>query len=68
LDGGRTISNYPSGVFFSMIAVAYKLKLNNLVVKPHQALDGKTPAQNTGGLEIKGWKEFLQNALHKSTH
>ena len=51
-----------------MIAVAYKLKLNNLVVKPHQALDGKTPAQNTGGLEIKGWKEFLQNALHKSTH
>jgi transposase-like protein len=33
-------------------------------VKPHMALDGKTPAEEAG-LEIKGWRELLQKALRK---
>ncbi len=31
-------------------------------VKPHTALEGKTPAQ-IAGLDIKGWKELLKAAL-----
>jgi len=33
-------------------------------VKPHMALEGKTPA-NAAGLEIKGWKELLAKGLTK---
>ena len=31
-------------------------------VKPHMALEGKTPA-NAAGIEVKGWKELLQKAI-----
>jgi hypothetical protein len=31
-------------------------------VKPHQALEGKTPA-NAVGLDIKGWKKLLEKAI-----
>jgi hypothetical protein len=31
-------------------------------VKPHMALDGKTPAQ-AAGIEVKGWKELLTKAI-----
>ena len=30
-------------------------------VKPHMALEGKTPAQ-VAGMDIKGWKELLKLA------
>jgi len=30
-------------------------------VKPHLALEGKTPAQ-VAGLDVKGWKELLEKA------
>jgi transposase-like protein len=33
-------------------------------VKPHMALEGKTPA-NAAGIEVKGWKELL-NAANQS--
>jgi len=34
-------------------------------VKPHMALDGKTPAQ-VAGLDVKGWKELLEKAISTS--
>lgn len=34
-------------------------------VKPHMALEGKTPA-NAAGLNIKGWKELIEQALKQS--
>ncbi len=27
-------------------------------------LEGKTPAENSG-LDVKGWKELLENAVHQ---
>ncbi len=33
-------------------------------VKPHMALDGKTPAK-TAGINVKGWKELLENAVRQ---
>jgi putative transposase len=43
----------------SQIAEGQRIHYN--FVKPHQALDGKTPAQNTG-LDIRGWRDLLQNS------
>nr|MDQ3969576.1 DDE-type integrase/transposase/recombinase [Thermoproteota archaeon] len=43
----------------SQIAEGQRIHYN--FVKPHQALGGETPAQNTG-LNIKGWKELLQKS------
>jgi len=34
-------------------------------VKPHMALEGKTPA-NAAGIDVKGWKELLGNAMKRS--
>jgi hypothetical protein len=34
-------------------------------VKPHIALDGKTPA-NAAGFQIIGWKELLNTAVPKA--
>jgi putative transposase len=34
-------------------------------VKPHMALEGKTPAQ-VAGMDIKGWKELLAKAAARS--
>jgi len=34
-------------------------------VKPHMALNGKTPSQ-VAGMNIKGWKELLKQATGKS--
>jgi transposase-like protein len=33
-------------------------------VKPHMALEGKTPA-NAAGLRVKGWKELIERAMIK---
>ena len=33
-------------------------------VKPHMALDGKTPA-SAAGIDIKGWKELLEKAVKR---
>jgi hypothetical protein len=33
-------------------------------VKPHMALDGKTPAQ-ANDIAVKGWKELLEKAVGK---
>jgi len=33
-------------------------------VKPHMALEGKTPAQ-AAGLHVKGWKELLELSVAK---
>lgn len=40
----------------SQIAEGQRIHYN--FVKPHQALDGKTPAENAG-VHIKGWKDLL---------
>ena len=34
-------------------------------VKPHMALEGKTPAQ-VAGIDVKGWKELLKLSVKKS--
>ena len=31
-------------------------------VKPHMALEGKTPAENAG-LEVKGWRDLIAKAI-----
>jgi putative transposase len=43
----------------SQIAEGQRIHYN--FVKPHQALDGKTPAQNAG-MEVRGWKDLLSLA------
>jgi transposase-like protein len=44
----------------SVLAEGNRLQYN--FVKPHMALDGKTPAQ-AAGIEVKGWKELLAKAV-----
>src|SRR5207249_11415475 len=34
-------------------------------VKPHMAMEGKTPAQ-AGGLKVRGWSELLKSAVSSS--
>lgn len=34
-------------------------------VKPHMALEGKTPAQ-VNGLQVKGWEELLEQAIREN--
>lgn len=46
----------------SQIAEGQRIHYN--FVKPHQALDGKTPAQNAG-LDVKGWKKLLQTSIKR---
>ena len=43
----------------SALAEGQRIQYN--FVKPHMALDGKTPA-NVVGLNVKGWKELLELA------
>jgi hypothetical protein len=43
----------------SPIAEGQRIHYN--FVKPHQALEGKTPAQNAG-MEVRGWKDLLQRS------
>jgi hypothetical protein len=40
------------------------LKIQYNFVKPHMALEGKTPAQ-VAGIDVKGWKELLALAVDK---
>jgi putative transposase len=42
-------------------AIAEGQRIGYNFVKPHMALDGKTPAQSAG-LDIKGWKQLLEKA------
>ncbi|HEX2557267.1 MAG TPA: integrase core domain-containing protein [Nitrososphaera sp.] len=43
-------------------AIAEGMRLQYNFVKPHQALEGKTPA-NAAGLEVKGWKNMLELSI-----
>lgn len=44
----------------SRIAEGQRIHYN--FAKPHMALDGETPAKNTG-LDIKGWMDLLQRSI-----
>ena len=44
----------------SVLAEGNRLQYN--FVKPHMALEGKTPA-NAAGINAKGWKELLAKAV-----
>jgi putative transposase len=44
----------------SVLAEGNRLQYN--FVKPHMALDGKTPA-NAAGIEVNGWRELLRKAV-----
>lgn len=46
----------------SVLAEGNKIQYN--FVKPHMALEGKTPAQ-VAGINVKGWNELLQKAITK---
>ena len=46
----------------SVLAEGNRLQYN--FVKPHMALEGKTPAQ-VAGLNVKGWRELLELARSK---
>lgn len=45
-------------------AVAEGMRLQYNFVKPHMALEGKTPAQ-AAGLDVKGWQDLLKRAVSK---
>jgi putative transposase len=44
----------------SVLAEGNRIQYN--FVKPHMALEGKTPAQ-VSGLNVKGWKELLERSI-----
>lgn len=47
----------------SVLAEGNRIQYN--FVKPHMALEGKTPAQ-VAGIDVKGWKELLKLSVKKS--
>jgi hypothetical protein len=46
----------------SVLAEGNRIQYN--FIKPHMALDGKTPA-NAAGIDVNGWKELLAKAVSK---
>jgi dissimilatory sulfite reductase (desulfoviridin) alpha/beta subunit len=61
----REITKVARGWKSGKTPIAEGQRIHYNFVKPHMALEGKTPAENAG-LDVKGWKKLLETAINRT--